>query len=548
MVEKTLNKRAQAIREYWARLTAEEKALILENRRKTLLAKYGVDNISKIKEIKEKARNTYNQRTSEQKANTTAQRKKTNLKKYGVTSPAQAEDIKNKIKNTWKNKPTEEKLQILNNRKSTNLEKYGVEFSQQVADIKEKICQTNLKRYGTKAAVQSKKVQEKIKKHNLEKYGVEYAIGASEVQEKIKQTTKAHYGYERLFQSKEYREKAEQKRKETIKTKYGVTSPIQIPECKEKAEQTCLEKYGVPFNCMSKNCLDASINTISKINLAFKEKLDALNISNQLEFCIAHQNYDFKCGNTLIEINPTYTHNSTKIGYFTNFHIKPKEFDYHYNKTKKAIENGYRCIHIWDWDDKNKVIANLKEKETLYARNLVLKEVPLKECNLFLTAFHFQSSCNGQIVRLGLYQKDELIEIMTFGKPRYNKNYEWELLRLCTNTRYKVVGGAKKLFNAFIKQYKPKSIISYCDNSKFTGEVYKQLDMELYDYGKPSKHWYNIQTNRHITDNLLRQRGYSQLHKDTLHKKGENNEQLMLEAGYLEIYDCGQSTYIKKFT
>ena len=70
--------------------------------------------------------------------------------------------------------------------------------------------------------------------------------------------------------------------------------------------------------------------------------------------------------------------------------------------------------------------------------------------------------------------------------------------------------------------------------------------MDLLDYGKPTKHWYNIQTKRHITDNLLRQRGYSQLHNDKIHKKGESNEQLMLEAGYLEVYDCGQSVYSKK--
>ena len=29
---------------------------------------------------------------------------------------------------------------------------------------------------------------------------------------------------------------------------------------------------------------------------------------------------------------------------------------YHFNKSKLAYENGYRCIHIWDWDDKQKVI------------------------------------------------------------------------------------------------------------------------------------------------------------------------------------------------
>ena len=498
-----------------------------EKARQTNIEKYGVASYTKTEECK-------------------ARIKATNLEKYGTETPTQLIQIKQKIKDNWKNKNTDEKQQILDKRKKTNLEKYGVEYSSQSKKVKEKVIATNLKRYGVKAAVQSKEVQNKVKQHNLEKYGVEYAIGSKEVQDKIKQTTKEHYGYERLFQSKEFRKKVEAKRKLTIKSKYGVTSPIQIPGCKEKAIETCTEKYGVPYNCLSENCLNANPNTISKINLAFKEKLDALKIENTLEFCINHQNYDFKCGKLLIEINPTYTHNSTKEVTITNFNIKPKDPYYHYNKTKQATEAGYRCIHIWDWDSEDKIIASLNKKQTVYARKLNIREVSEENCHTFLNTFHFQSTCNGQIVRLGLYMGDELIELMAFGKPRYNKNYEWELLRLCTKAEYKVVGGAEKLFSEFVSKYKPKSIISYCDNSKFTGEVYKRLGMDLLDYGKPTKHWYNIQTKRHITDNLLRQRGYSQLHNDKIHKKGESNEQLMLEAGYLEVYDCGQSVYSKK--
>ena len=226
--------------------------------------------------------------------------------------------------------------------------------------------------------------------------------------------------------------------------------------------------------------------------------------------------------------------------------IEPKEEGYHQEKTIIANKNGYRCIHVWDWDDEDKLLEILKEKKTLYARNLIIGNVSKKDTTLFLEKYHLQNSCNGQEICLGLYKNFELIEIMTFGKPRYNKHYEWELLRLCTKSEYKVVGGAEKLFKYFIKQYNPKSIISYCDNSKFSGNVYLKLGMKLKTFGQPSKHWFNIFTFRHITDNLLRQRGYSQLHKDTIHQKGESNELLMLENGYLEMYDCGQSTYTWK--
>ena len=56
--------------------------------------------------------------------------------------------------------------------------------------------------------------------------------------------------------------------------------------------------------------------------------------------------------------------------------------------------------------------------------------------------------------------------------------------------------------------------------------------------------YYNPKTKRHITDNLLRQRGFDQLH-NTNFGKGNSNEELMKEYGYVEIYDCGQLVFVK---
>ena len=49
---------------------------------------------------------------------------------------------------------------------------------------------------------------------------------------------------------------------------------------------------------------------------------------------------------------------------------------------------------------------------------------------------------------------------MTLGKPRYNKKYEWELLRLCTQGGLRVIGGASKLFKYFIKTYNIPELIT----------------------------------------------------------------------------------------
>ena len=130
---------------------------------------------------------------------------------------------------------------------------------------------------------------------------------------------------------------------------------------------------------------------------------------------------------------------------------------------------------------------------------------------------------------------------MTFGKPRYNKNYEYELLRLCSHKDYMIIGGSEKLWNHFLKQIKPLNVISYCDSSKFSGDVYKRLGMKQETMNNPSCTW--SKGKQKITQNLLNQRGFDQLF-NTSYGKSISNKDLMIKHNWKEVYDCGQSTYV----
>ena len=330
-------------------------------------------------------------------------------------------------------------------------------------------------------------------------------------------------------------------REKSMINKYGVKNPYSSNIIKEKIKQTNLERYGVEWYCETEHAKDANKPyKISKINKMFSERLKENNIDNELEY----KNFDIKIKgkDIVLEINPSYTHNVTNKSTFGNFSRKPISTNYHLNKTKLANEHNLHCIHIFDWDDKDKVINLLLPKTTLYARKCEIKEVSIKDANDFLNLYHLQGSLTKQTICLGLYYNNELIELMTFGKPRYNKNYEYELLRLCTHKDYRVTGGTQRLFKYFVDNFKPESIISYCDISKFSGEVYDKLGFTLKSISKPARHWYNMKTGQHITDNLLRQRGFDQLF-GTNYGKGTSNDLLMLEHGFVEVYDCGQSTY-----
>lgn len=78
-----------------------------------------------------------------------------------------------------------------------------------------------------------------------------------------------------------------------------------------------------------------------------------------------------------------------------------------------------------------------------------------------------------------------------------------------------------------------------------SGTTYEKLGFTFNDVSI-EKHWFNMKTGKHITDNLLRQRGFDQLLGSTYgcYGKGTSNEQLMRQHDFVEIYDAGQATYV----
>ena len=183
---------------------------------------------------------------------------------------------------------------------------------------------------------------------------------------------------------------------------------------------TCISKYGVDWPCQLPQCKRAS-NGRSKINDEFYKVLDSHNINYIEEFPIGKYSYDVLLPDTktLIEINPTSTHNA--IG---NHWGSGLDKFYHRDKTNVGINNGYRVIDIWQWDDIDKILAMLKDKELIYARNCEVRVITQQTANEFLNTHHLQSSVTGQKICIGLYYENQLIEVMTFGTPRYNKKYQ----------------------------------------------------------------------------------------------------------------------------
>lgn len=490
--------------------TPEQKKVALEKRKQTNLAKFGAEWASQNPEIQEKV-------------------VATNMSRYGVARPLQNMDIFNTMLESNRQKYGESMVSRIPEFKQKAVQKLKL----QASAIKLKRCSTFLEKYGVDNPMKSEVFKDKLQKTFIERYGVPHGLQCPEILAKVKATNQMRYGGDSPMASSIVREK----QKAVIRAKYGVDYASQIPGVTDKIRTTCLARYGVEYACMRDEARHGFTHC-SKVNLAFAELLSSAGIDYSVERKLGSKWYDICIDTTVVEIDPTSTHNSYMSLWSDR---KPTSQEYHLMKSQIAQENGYRCIHVFDWDKWDKIIDMLKPKQTIYARNCTIKEVDEPTTMIFENQYHLQGSVRRQVRRYGLYYQGELVQLMTFGAPRYNKAYQWELLRLCTHSDFRVVGGASKLFKHFVTECSPSSIISYCDKAKFTGDVYIAIGMKLDHVSAPAKHW--SRSTDHITDNLLRQRGYDQLF-GTNYGKGTSNEQLMLDNGWLPVYDCGQSVYV----
>ena len=326
-----------------------------------------------------------------------------------------------------------------------------------------------------------------------------------------------------------------------MEAKHGAAHALQVNKFMKKQQetvvQTNMERHGVPYACMLPQCTESQGKIISGPNLKARSYLESLGLRCSLEKRIDNFSYDIVVESikTVIEIDPTYTHSTINTHWKSS--VTP---DYHLRKTEVAAEQGYRCIHIFDWEDTHKILDMLKPRDSIYARKCHIYKLKEDVAKEFIEENHIQGNCRGQKLFLGLVYEGELYQVMSFGFSRYSRSHDIELLRLCTKQGYSVVGGASKLFKFAVEDYGLSNIVSYCDISKFDGSVYETIGMKFLRQTPPQEIW--SKGVQHITANLLRQRGYDQLFK-TNYGKGTDNEQLMLDNGWLPVYDCGMKVF-----
>jgi len=230
--------------------------------------------------------------------------------------------------------------------------------------------------------------------------------------------------------------------------------------------------------------------------------------------------------------------------------------NYHYDKMKFFKDQGIRLINIFEdeWmfhgdiiKDKIRSILGV-QKDRIYARTCHIKEVASSEKNAFLDTNHIQGADKANI-SLGLYDRDDrLVAVMTFVKLRRALGHKpedghYELSRFAGLMGYTIVGGFSKLLKYALKAYEIHEITTYAD-LRFTAQdsnVYEKNGFVLDHISKPSYYYTKYFKTREYRYTYRK----SELKKKfpDIYSDDKSEAEIMREAGYSRVYDCGNLVY-----
>ena len=430
-------------------------------------------------------------------------------------------------------------------------------------DIQERKKQTSLKNYGTPIPMHSEEVKKKMEDTCIERYGVKNAFQSKELMNKSKQTCFEKYGTEYANQSEDVKKKILTTKHQHILDKYP--NIINIESTNDGIDIYTMKCMDIHCNKCKDNVFRIASNTLYD---RMRRCVELCTTKYPPGTHIKNTSIEKFVQNLLDEHNIKYITNDRKIlsGREIDIYIPSKMIaiecdgvywhsmynsEYHYKKWKDCKELNIQLLTIWeDWITtkpeivKSIILSKLGFYEySIGASKCKIKKVDSTEAKEFLNKNHIQGFC-GSKYRYGLYHKNELLSLMTFGKSRKtmmgNGKDGWELLRFCNKLNTHVIGGASRLLTHFRLDHPDENIISFASHDISNGGLYEKLGFEKAGETH-SSYWY--------VHNQTHQRFHrSSFMKKDLVRKGYDpsltEEQIMQQTDYLRIFDSGQTKYV----
>lgn len=220
---------------------------------------------------------------------------------------------------------------------------------------------------------------------------------------------------------------------------------------------------------------------------------------------------------------------------------------YHFEKAQRALEKDIQILQIYEyeWENKKEIVKSkirylLGLSEKIMARKTKIKKLGVYEKEEFLEKNHIQGN-DGSSFGYGLFLDNILVACMTFGTSRFNKKYDYELIRYCSILNKTVIGGASKLLLNFIKENPNKSIISYADRRWSNGNLYEKIGFKFDGFTDPSFSYFHINQKK-----LFNRMNFQKKNLTNMSNFSENltEYEIMKLNGYDRIWDAGQYRYI----
>lgn len=451
-------------------------------------------------------------------------KKKTMIAKYGVEHALQSSELMNKAKTTWQEKYN-----------ATSLHEINID----------KKFETNISKYGTKTPLENKDIQQKTRENLLKSHGVLFPFQSTDIQNEIQNNWIEKNGKRSFSRDKEDLQKQNYELlKEKLKDKidYVVDKELFVSTLRNMSRcemanfigcsDSLIDKRIVEWNLTefqsSKSYYEIIISKyLSLLNVEFVENTRQVIAPKELDWWIPSKKLGIEfCG--------------------LRWHGENAGRDKNYHLTKLQLMNLQNCdlIQIYqdEWDNKSVIVKSILRNKLcpntlvkVYARKCHIKELDYSTYSEFLEKNHLQGKSIGDIHRYGLFLDKQLVSVIGF---RRHKKYKWEISRHCNLIDYRVIGGLSKLIKYFIKINNPDSILSYADLRYFSGNGLLTANFKYIGNTKPGYFYTKGVIREHrlnYTKKILIKNG---------HNPSLTENEIMKSLGYDKVWDCGHAIWL----
>jgi len=468
----------------------------------TMISRHGVDNAFKMADHQQKTDETLN-------------------KKYGVTRLIDVPGVREQ-------------------KQATSEKNWGTSHPRQSSIIQDKTKETNLIRFGNTNPLHADSIKDKVAATLISKYGVDNYFKSPQYQQQIRDNRVVQFGYENPGQRLLTPETLAILQSEELFAAYIKDCSYEAAAIKVKTSAFTIASYAAKYDLVGTMKIgtgsvqqDELFDWLVSLGITCIRNIRTIIPPKEIDIFLP----DFNIG---IEFNGMYWHTEISGG---------KGKNYHRGKYLACAAQGVNLIQICSSHYRKNpelirslIMSKLGMLTTIMGRKCDIRIVSYQDAMAFLNQNHLQSSGTTGSIRLGLYHKDELVQLLTFGLIRNGKvdrgAGNWELIRMSSKQGLTVTGGISKLFKYFVKTFAPEKIISYSDLRYFTGNSLRKLG---FNKEKETDSGYGYTDTYHRVFHRL------QFTKKKLVNLGNDPAltewEIMQANGYDRIWDCGNAVW-----